>query len=270
MADLQLAPALCFSNLFLFRTAHNYHILDIDGDLFVSGVTYDGKSYIMPTITISLSNERYLQKLIELLKSHDYIFPIPEEWLYLFPESEFIRISNDVDTDYIFNIDKFRNYAGRKLHSKKNLLNQFVNNYTPSMERFSKDNIHIALDLLDIWQSESGSGKNETDYIPCVEAIENFEKLKLCGGIFKADDKPVGFLIGEEINSEMYGIHFAKGLKSIKGISQYMFSRCSEIHIEMYKYINLEQDMGKENLRNTKTSYLPDTMAKKFRISFKK
>lgn len=259
-----------FSNLFLFRAAHNYHIIDIDGDLFISGVTYDNKTYIMPTTTISLSNDKYFQKLIDLLKNHDYIFPIPDEWLCFFPESEFTRISNDDDTDYIYNIEKFRNYAGRKLHSKKNLLNQFIYNYTPSMERFTKENIHIALDLLDMWQSESGIKKNETDYTPCVEAIENFEELKLCGGIFKADEKPAGFLIGEEINSEMYGIHFAKGLKSIKGISQYMFSQCSEIHIGMYKYINLEQDMGKENLRITKSSYLPDTMAKKYRISLKK
>lgn len=255
-----------FSNLYLFREAHEYKIIESNNHIFLSGITYDKEKYLMPLEDLSKCSKEYFNELVSNLSGYDMIFPVPEDWLHLFPSEKFSISHNEDDADYIFEIDKLRTYPGRKLHSKKNLLNQFVKNYNASIELFNEDNIDNALKILDIWQEESGSDAGETDYKPCIDAINNFRDLRLCGALFKADGKYAGFVIGEEISSDCYGIHFAKGIKEFKGIYQYMFSRCSEIHIEKYRFINLEQDMGKENLRVAKSSYMPDLMAKKYRV----
>ncbi len=49
-----------------------------------------------------------------------------------------------------------------------------------------------------------------------------------------------------------------------------MFSKTAELISEDYKYMNLEQDLGQQSLRNMKLSYKPDIMAKKYRVFRKK
>jgi hypothetical protein len=92
----------------------------------------------------------------------------------------------------------------------------------------------------------------------------------LCGGIYYADGEPAGFVLGEEVNEETFVLHFAKGRTKFKGVYQYMFNTFAKILPPKYKYLNLEQDLDKENLRVFKSSYVPDAMIKKARVKLRK
>jgi hypothetical protein len=105
-----------FANLYLFRKAHSYKVFDKDGHVFIKGITYDGKSYVMPTADPSSIDKRLLR---ELASSVDMLFPIPGNGTGSFPADEYEMDFSDGDSDYIYTVGKMMTYSGSKLHSKK-------------------------------------------------------------------------------------------------------------------------------------------------------
>ncbi len=79
--------------------------------------------------------------------------------------------------------------------------------------------------------------------------------------------KPSGFVLGEELNDETFALHFAKGIREYKGIYQHLYNSFSIKLNSKYKYINFEQDLGKDTLRQAKSTYYPDEMRKKYRVA---
>jgi hypothetical protein len=110
----------------------------------------------------------------------------------------------------------------------------------------------------------------DTDYGPCREALDRYEELVLCGGIYYAGGEPAGFVLGEELGEDTFVLHFAKARTKFKGIYQYLFNTFAKILPPKYKYLNLEQDLDQENLRVFKGSYVPDTMLRKARVSVRR
>ena len=255
-----------FANLYLFRGAHDHHVLREGEQVFITGKTYDGFSYIMPTQDPRAQN---MDTLLDLAKGYDLIFPIPEEWLGAFKGSGYEPEFSDGDSDYIFSVEKLSTYKGQKLHSKKNLLNQFLSLYTPVARPLTMDLMPEARRVLDAWQKDAGESDAATDYVPCSEALEHYDDLVLCGGIYYVEKEPVGFIIGEEQNKTMFALHFAKGNRQFKGIYQYMFNQFARILPEKYQYLNFEQDLGKLALRIAKSSYHPDQILEKYRLRLK-
>lgn len=261
----------CFSNIYLFRKKHEYQLVQDGKCLFIKGKSYDGKSYLMPGCDLSDHCDLYLDKIKEVLTRVDMIFPIPQKWLKYFPEDEFRFEVLEDDMDYLFTREKLRDYPGRKLHKKRNLVKQFRTLY--DREVISLDSPEArdqAKLILDHWQKSAGLSPEEADYLPCCEALELFDELDLEGFLFMADGKPAGFTLGECVNRRVYGLHFAKANKEVKGIYQYMFSKTAELINPQFTLLNLEQDLGSQPLRAAKSSYQPDLMAKKVRVFLKK
>jgi hypothetical protein len=161
-------------------------------------------------------------------------------------------------------------YPGRRLHKKRNLLKQFVGAYRHEALPLTNDRIPDALFVLEDWMRESGLVPGETDYGPCREALQLYEELVLCGGIIYADGQPAGFVLGEEVNDETFVLHFAKARTAFKGVYQYLFNSFARVLPPKYRFLNLEQDLDKENLRVFKSSYVPDALLPKARVALKK
>ncbi len=254
-----------FANLYLFRANHDYEVVT-DKDIFVRGRSYDGKTYLMPTRDVRTMD---IDGYTDLLKTVDFLFPIPEAWLSAFPSSTFETTFRDGDRDYVYTVEKMSTYKGRSLHKKRNLLAQFLKLYSHDAFPLTNDRLDQARFVLEEWQASSNSSIADTDYNACREALDRYEELILCGGIYYADNEPAGFILGEEVNDETFVLHFAKARVKFKGIYQFMFNNFAKILPPKYKYLNLEQDLDKENLRVFKSSYVPDLMLRKARISLK-
>jgi hypothetical protein len=256
----------CFANLYLFRESHGYEVLS-DGELFIKGRTYDGFTYLMPTApATTLDPVRLKARLREV----DFLFPVPEEWLGAFSPAEFEVSFHEGDADYLYTVEKMSTLAGRKLHKKRNLLKQFVETYRHEALPLTDAHVDDARSILDAWQKDTDLDADQTDFGPCREALDRYEELLLCGGIYYADGEPAGFVLGEEVNDETFVLHFAKGRTKFKGVYQFMFNTFAKILPPKYKYLNLEQDLDKENLRIFKSSYVPDAMLKKARVKLKR
>jgi hypothetical protein len=254
-----------FPNLYLFRKNHDYEVL-FDKEIFIKGRSFDGRAYLMPTTDIRRMDLSYLK---EMMRGVEFLFPVPEEWLTAFNPEEFETSFVEGDADYVYTVRKMSTYAGRNLHKKRNLLKQFVQAYQHDARPLTNDRIDEARFILKDWQSTSEMNQEETDFGPCLEALDRYDELVLCGGIYYADNEPAGFVLGEELNEETFVLHFAKARTKFKGIYQYIFNNFAKILPPKYKYLNLEQDLDKENLRIFKSSYVPDAMIRKARVKLR-
>lgn len=254
-----------FQNLYLFRGTHEYLVFEKEGFVFVKGVTYDGGVYIMPAGDI---RKIPCPLLKELQQQCDFFFPVCEEWLDHFHGKGFEARYTDGDTDYIYTAEKMKTYPGRKLHKKRNLLKQFNESYTATASMINPENIKDAYAILDEWQENTGGAKGDTDYYACREALDLYQELGVCGGIYYADGEPAAFILGEELTQDTYVMHFAKGLTKFKGVYQYIYNDFANILPKKYEFINYEQDLGSIALRMAKTSYIPDRLMKKYRLKF--
>jgi hypothetical protein len=252
-----------FANLFLFRKQHDYKLLRCNSFIFLQGVTYDGVRYLMPFAPLE---EIGLPTLKELMACGFALFPIPEEELGIFSDT-FTVTSNESDSDYIYKREKIELLPGRYLHKKRNLIKQYRTLYEHRQAEFTSDLADDAIKVLDEWFLLGGQPIEKTDYIPCSEAIKYSSYFNLSGMIFYANDIPAGFLLGEELNERMFVIHFAKGVTNFKGIYPYMYSTFAAELPKNYVLLNFEQDLGKETLRQAKSTYLADDMLVKYRVS---
>ncbi len=257
-----------FTNAYLFRNPHKFKVAVSDGCTFIHGITYDNQTYMMPVCPLELIP---LEKLIEMGKMIDFFFPIQEEWLKFFPDDKFDFSYSDGDSDYIYLTEKLATFAGRKLSKKRNLLKQYNEGYNIQDYPLTPERFNDAKFILDTWEHDIQMTENHgSDYAETLEALEKMTEFNLRGVISYADNKPSGFILGEEINNESFAFHFAKGIREYKGIYQHLYNSFSQLLLNEYKYINFEQDLGKDTLKQAKSTYYPDEMRKKYRVALKK
>jgi hypothetical protein len=182
-----------FPNLYLFRKNHDYEVI-VDSEIFIKGTSYDGHTYLMPTVDVRTLDLQYLK---DLMQDVDFLFPVPEEWLTAFDPNAFDIILADGDADYVYTVEKMSTYAGRKLHKKRNLLKQFLEAYKHEARPLTNDRLDEARFILHDWVKTSEMSPGDTDFEPCLEALDRYEELTLCGGIYYADNEPAGFVLGE-------------------------------------------------------------------------
>lgn len=255
-----------FANLYLFRESHDYEVMHAD-DFFISGITYDGMRYVMPTADVRKFDASLVRNLISEFGA---MFPVPEEWLTAFDPGIYEVGYNDGDTDYVYTLDTMREYAGKKLHNKRNLLYQFQRLYRHEAYPLTQERLGDARNVLKAWQEESGAAAHETDFRACSEALDLYAELELCGGMYYAEGEPAGFILGEDISDNIFAFHFAKGKRKFKGLYQFMYNSFAKIMPEQFCCFNMEQDLGMESLRRAKSSYHPSCMLKKYRVTLRK
>lgn len=254
-----------FANCYLFRKVHAFEVCSSD-EVFLKGITYDGMPFLMPTFHVTRSSIDHIRKV---LKKDEVLFPIPEEWIGIFPEPEFVISTLESDKDYVYRLEKLRTLPGRHLSGRRNLVRQFIDSYKATSFQLNSARQKDALALLETWKAQHNEPIEKTDYEACKEAISLLEALALQGEIYYVDEKPVGFIIGEALNQEMFVLHFAKADIHYKGVYQYMhedFARKCDDH---FKFENWEVDLGKESLKHAKEAYEPDFFVKKFRVKLR-
>lgn len=176
-------------------------------------------------------------------------------------------------SDYIYNASDLINLPGRRYHSKRNHLAQFQRAYDWSYEDITEDNIEDCRIVAKKWCEANGgcSHGQSTEGESCAinKALRYFRELELSGGLIRIEGEPVAFTIGEEINPDTYLIHFEKALDGYNGLYTAINHEFASRHLEGYKYINREEDLGLEGLRKAKLSYHPVFLLQKYLATLK-
>ncbi|MDR1906432.1 MAG: phosphatidylglycerol lysyltransferase domain-containing protein [Clostridiales bacterium] len=181
---------------------------------------------------------------------------------------EIIRMEND--GDYLYSAEELATLKGHKYNKKRNRVNLFLKTYENySFEPITRDNIGEVKKFFEKFKSNQKESNIFADYENNHTQIllDNFWDFELLSGVLYVDGKVGGFTAGEIIDDTLY-VHIEKADKDLEGVYQminYLFS--GEIYRKYgVAYINREEDLGDEGLRQAKLSYQPVEILDKYRI----
>ena len=172
--------------------------------------------------------------------------------------------------DYIYRAEKLATYSGKSMHGKKNHCNRFEAEHDWRFVPLTREHIPGCLDMLVVWNEENRDRLDPSiryEHDALIRAFAAFEKLGLEGGVLYADGRIVGFSLGEMANRDTFDVHFEKAEIDMNGAYPMVCRELTRMLMEKHpalQYINREDDMGLDSLRQSKLSYKPEFMLEKF------
>ena len=166
--------------------------------------------------------------------------------------------------EYLCLRQRLADLKGDNYKSKRAACNYFEKNYsfecTPYADKYKKG----CLKLYEAWVKQRSSPDRGalykgmlSDARVCLKSLlDNFSGLNLKGITVIIGKEIKAFTFGFEINRESFCVLFEVADLSLKGIAQLIFREfCRQL--KGYKYINIMDDSGLENLKRVKLSYHP-------------
>lgn len=264
-----------FSNLFIWRHYYKIKISMIDQFLCIL-CDKDEAPFFFPPIGKG-DLERCIKTLLEYLKeitSFASIQRADEAWVSKLDWNGLgMNVIPEKDQfDYVYLVENLIKLNGRKYHGKRNHIARFKEKYTFHYSSMTPDLIEECLSLQTQWCNlkrcvEDQGLMNES--LAIREALLNYKKLSIKGGVILIDGKVEAFSLGEPLNRDTVVIHIEKANPLFEGIYSVINQTFLQHEWNMYKFVNREQDMGIEGLRKAKESYFPDQMVKKYKILLK-
>lgn len=198
----------------------------------------------------------------------------------IFP-GKFSFEANRNSYDYIYLAENLITLKGKKYQSKRNFVSRFKNNNNWSYEEITPATTAECLQMSKEWCALYGCGQDTSmlqESCSVKSALDNFEPLKLKGGILRSDGRIVAFTIGEKLNSNTFLVHIEKAFADVIGaypaISQIFLQHQMAVPyspgMELtandigFVYVNREDDAGDESLRNAKLQYHPVHLIEKY------
>jgi hypothetical protein len=165
--------------------------------------------------------------------------------------------------DYLYSGRNLAQLAGRKLHSKRNHLNQFLRKYHWVYQPITPEILAECMALEEPWFNlKHNDGEDQA----MLRILSHFFELQVSGAVIRVDDRICGITVGEQLNQNTAVIHIEKGNTEIDGIYAAINQQFVVNQWTGMEYINREEDMGLEGLRKVKLSYQPDRLIKKFTL----
>lgn len=281
---------LCFSNIYLWCRFYptRYAIVE-DALVFLSG-SEEGLSITFPAgemgqVRKSLDamrqyfRERGLAFRMHLVQEQE--FALLEQW---YPGEYQVEYDRDA-ADYVYETEKLTTLVGKKLHGKRNHINNFKREYPNwSYERITEANredcFQMALkwrtghvcehDIGDVEDAYDENEEKRDEMCVTLNALRLLDELGLVGGLLRVDGEVVAFTIGEPLNDDTFVVHIEKAFAEIQGAYPMINQQFVEHEAQSYRYVNREEDTGSEGLRKAKLSYRPAFLVQKGLVCEKK
>ena len=171
--------------------------------------------------------------------------------------------------EYVYWADHFRGYKGKALQSKRNFVNFARKNFNLLYESIQKTNLEDCRSFVLGFGSADVGFDADTfvqDQGALMDALEDYEKLNLYGGVIRIEGKIQALFIGTPLSdfTTLAGL-FMRVNHAYKGLAPLIFEEILMRHSE-FSYINLDADVGQEGLRKNKLSYLPDHLVEIYEL----
>ena len=183
------------------------------------------------------------------------------------------NIQRDPDyDDYVLDLATIPTLKGRRYSDRRREIHTFKHHYPAhSFKTLDLKNIHIQnqmLELFTLWEVQNSPKVNLMESEAFRRILSNQLELQLDGFGLYVEDKLVGFMICEPIDSTYIMSHYAK--------SNYFYNFAYTMLVYMtacyyaaknYRSLNFQQDLGIDGLRKYKHLWRPSFFVKKYIIS---
>lgn len=254
-----------FAGLFLFRKHYGYRISVINDFIVVSGLHDGTRFFVTPCCDTDIGTVK------TLFETHD-------EWKLISPAfaeknrdmiaSAGYALDADRDNfDYLYLRTDLATLSGKKFHKKKNHVNAFELAYPGfTLKPLDLSTRDDALSVLEEWNAHEGNS-DETDYAAAREALELLDQFAMTGLVLYVDGIPVAWTLAETVaGGKISAVHFEKAKTEYRGAYQYINYAFAQSLPDSIEFINREQDLGDEGLRQAKMTYRPAGFVEKFKV----
>ncbi|MDD5254538.1 MAG: phosphatidylglycerol lysyltransferase domain-containing protein [Candidatus Omnitrophica bacterium] len=178
--------------------------------------------------------------------------------------------------DYVYLREDLAGLKGNPFKSKRASCNYFTGHYEfeylPYNGRFRR----ACLGLYESWRQRRWERSRDPVYRGMLEdsglclaaLLKDFRKLDAAGRVIVIGGEVKGFTVGAALNTDTFCVLYEVTDLGVKGLAQFIFRRfCQELR--GFRYINVMDDSGLENLKEVKLSYRPAALVSAYNITRK-
>jgi len=250
---------------------HNENLIVLFND-YISGVpfySFLGKNNVNETA-------RALIELSESLALDPVLKLVPEDSVKDLDKKIFDVEEDRNNHDYLIPVKIFKDYNTKQTRNKKKSVKKFLSEFTVHKENLDLSDPatkSLVYDLFHKWSLGKDDPLEVQNEMEALERfVENYGRATnhISTGIY-VNNELVAFCFSEILNGTFSNIHFCKADTSISpGIYAYILQENAKtLHDIGHEHINLEQDLGIENIRQWKMSHGEKIFLKKYTVSYK-
>jgi len=166
--------------------------------------------------------------------------------------------------EYICSRNEMAKLCGNKFKHKRACVNYFLKHHTYEYlvltHALRKDCIVLYKQWMDNRKAQSQDpvyrGMLDDSYVTLKETLKSWRSLGMEGRVVKINGNTKAFTFGFPLNKDIFCVFYEVTDLEVKGLSQFIFQKfCAEL--KGYRYINVMDDSGLENLKKVKLSYHP-------------
>ena len=172
--------------------------------------------------------------------------------------------------DYLYDKNDLMTLKGRRYNTQRNHINKFIKTFGEyEYHPITRENIgevraffHSFMEM-DAAKSE----QSEEERLMTMKVLDHYFALCQVGGYIRAAGQIVGLSVGEVVGDTLF-VHIEKALREFPGaypVINMEFVRHNDS--DAIRFVNREEDMGDEGLRQAKSRYCPIEMLKKYSVS---
>lgn len=160
--------------------------------------------------------------------------------------------------NYLYKAADLGLLEGRRYDRKRNLISQVDKVYQWTVKPLDATCEECPKILAEIGIKNFPDKQLNDELLVLTTVLNNYDRLHLTGYMIGIDGKPVAFSVVDVLNPTTKVVLFEKADRHFKGLYQLINRETSKaIHEQGYEYINREDDLGIEGLRDAKISYHP-------------
>lgn len=268
---------ISFSSLYMWRDINNFCWQKIGDYICLSGLSHlevdKQEPFLFPPLTnngkydaASLRETIYEAKKIFEAKGFEFgIRLMPKQMIEIIEQAcpgEMNFLDDRPNYDYVYSKQSLIELKGRSLHSKKNHLNYFFNNYSYEYVTLTSSMTEQAMKFIEEFNARKNLSEHEMKLLEMEEramlhVFQNLEEVGYLAGAIIIDGKIEALSIGGQINKNTVTVHVEKANTDFRGIYQAINSEFCKHMPEQITLVNREEDMDIMNLRKAKLSYKP-------------
>lgn len=268
--DVTYASEGAFTTMFIWNKYYNLEYAD-NGEFLFIRFNIKGKepAYFFPIGSGDLKNavdelSQYSKCRGERLRFILVTKENADKLTALF-ENRFSSVEERNCFDYVYLTEKMITLSGKKLHSKRNHLNYFLENYEYEYLNVTEPELleKCASKAYALVTSKT-KNKNSFELGAMQRYFENYFSLNQKGCALCVYGQIIAMSFGERLNDETALIQIELADENYRGAYQAINKLFCENEWNDCRYVNREEDMGIEGLRRAKMSYQPQFLVEKY------